>query len=357
MNVSNLEVGKLYKKYGEICNALGEKEKTGNSKIAQIKEWERYFAYEKKGHKWIIKEIYKIPLAENNSFVSYEKIMQDLLMNMIVKGTKEGDNTVYLSKNNLLKTLHMVNKEYGNMKIHKRQLSIKNDIPIETVADFYKTSGRMLKGNVEGALNKLKSRNLITWNNVFTVAKMDTDNTKTYEDEDRIKVNEECDIYGDKEIKLEKEKGKAFSIHRQATERETEIIIGYQYDVMYDMGYTEMQEVFKANRSEEFYNRVTELLRDNHNIERYYQSYFLIFKREHLIEANADISYFMLDDEAKKAMEDELNSEVIKKIMKNAGIRHERAKSGIGSNTVIRKEERYILDIEALSSLLIKSMN
>lgn len=56
-----LEVGQVYKSYRQVCEALGEKVEAGNSKKAQLKDWDCHFKYEKQGNKFIITEIYETP--------------------------------------------------------------------------------------------------------------------------------------------------------------------------------------------------------------------------------------------------------------------------------------------------------
>lgn len=53
----------VVKNYRELCELLGEEIKTSSSKKAQLKRWSRYFLWDKKGHKYTIKEIYDTPLA------------------------------------------------------------------------------------------------------------------------------------------------------------------------------------------------------------------------------------------------------------------------------------------------------
>lgn len=61
MNTLNLEVGKIYKNYPDLCNALNESVKTNNSKKAQQKEWARFFEWERIGHGYKITKIYDRP--------------------------------------------------------------------------------------------------------------------------------------------------------------------------------------------------------------------------------------------------------------------------------------------------------
>ena len=52
---------KIYKNYKEICAAMDWKVTSGESKISQLKDLERYCKYHKEGQKFIIDEIYENP--------------------------------------------------------------------------------------------------------------------------------------------------------------------------------------------------------------------------------------------------------------------------------------------------------
>ena len=67
MNTNNLQVGQVLKNYKKFCEILEEPLKTGNSKMTQLKEWERYFEYHKDGVKYIIDEIFNTPKASINT--------------------------------------------------------------------------------------------------------------------------------------------------------------------------------------------------------------------------------------------------------------------------------------------------
>ena len=57
----NIEQGEVFKNYKELCERLGEPVKDGNSKKAQLKEWEQRFSYQKQGYKIIITEVFSEP--------------------------------------------------------------------------------------------------------------------------------------------------------------------------------------------------------------------------------------------------------------------------------------------------------
>ena len=68
MKLENINIGEVYT-YSELCKLLEEKEKTGKSKILQIKEWNRYFSYyhpinpktKKESKKFYITQIFYTP--------------------------------------------------------------------------------------------------------------------------------------------------------------------------------------------------------------------------------------------------------------------------------------------------------
>lgn len=62
MNLKNLYTGQKIKNYKELCTILEEPVKGGKSKIIQLKEFSRYFEFEKQFNAFIIKKIYETPL-------------------------------------------------------------------------------------------------------------------------------------------------------------------------------------------------------------------------------------------------------------------------------------------------------
>ena len=53
INTNALKTNQIFKNYKELCEYLDEPIKTGKSKQLQLKDWERYFSYEKEGQKFI----------------------------------------------------------------------------------------------------------------------------------------------------------------------------------------------------------------------------------------------------------------------------------------------------------------
>ena len=79
MKIENLEVGMILKSYRHLCEVLEEPIKSGNSKIRQMKELERYLEYHKEGNKLIIDNIFDIEKEKidnrvnGNNFINCEQ--------------------------------------------------------------------------------------------------------------------------------------------------------------------------------------------------------------------------------------------------------------------------------------------
>jgi len=59
-----LSIGMAIKNYKEMCILLEEKEKKGKSRLLQIANWERYFKWHKDGQKFIIDEVFEMPIEK-----------------------------------------------------------------------------------------------------------------------------------------------------------------------------------------------------------------------------------------------------------------------------------------------------
>lgn len=111
MNTENIEVGMVVKNYKELCTLLGEKVTEGNSRKSQIDEWERYFDYTRQGHKYIINEIYPMPLPKDFSKNDvYTKYVQVILTKYL-----RDTNDRYFTTTKLLKLLGFVNDNWGDI--------------------------------------------------------------------------------------------------------------------------------------------------------------------------------------------------------------------------------------------------
>ena len=119
IDTSGLKLGMVVKNYREMCRILNEQVYGGDSKKAQLKEWARYFLWEKKGQKFIILDIYDEPLPkedgrqDKNIYVQY---IQVILMKILAK-QRDSKEPFYITTNQLWKLLGMINNHYKNISL------------------------------------------------------------------------------------------------------------------------------------------------------------------------------------------------------------------------------------------------
>lgn len=174
MIINNIKVGQVIKNYKEFCELIGEKTKTSNSKKAQLKEWARYIKWHKDGNKFIIDEIYNIPLPKpihkgNNN--KYIEEIKDILTYYIYNQIKiNNDNVVTLSISELINILGMANNTYSIGTYKKRELSDILHIEMTAIYNFYSSTRSEFKKIIERALKSLKSKSILIYQDAFMVA-------------------------------------------------------------------------------------------------------------------------------------------------------------------------------------------
>ncbi len=188
MNTHTLKSGDVVNNYKELCRLLCEEVKYGNSKKAQLKEFERYFQYEKHGHKFIILDIYDIPLPKDDKrqignrriYVTY---IESILLTYLFK---LNNNMGYFTKRQLWRILGMINNSYKNVTIDKLR-EIDSRITCWELNKFYQICDRKLTSILFSALNSLQNRSLITYEEQYVIVL--EKNNKTYiADDDEKKI-------------------------------------------------------------------------------------------------------------------------------------------------------------------------
>lgn len=250
VNVQNLYEGQLIKNYKEMCNILNEEVISGgNSKKAQEKEWKRYFDFEKVGQKYIITEIYNEPLPKDDGRSKginniYLKHIEFLLLSYLYK---QNDKQASFTIRDMFILLGMSNTNYMN----KEWKCDDDQITEFQINHFNQRSYKKLNRILFDALNNLKNRRLIDYS------------------EDRMIL---IDEYGTKHW-------------RSATNEEKDRIREMERRVLKEFGLESMIQVHLKFLSEDFYERVKELLISNYGIHQYYKQINLRFTHEHVYEA------------------------------------------------------------------------
>lgn len=354
-NLENVKAGMILKNYKELCKLFGLDVKTSNAKKAQLKEIERFVKLDKNGTKYIISEKYEVVLPPNNNITQYIPLIEQLILHLIIEES-DHNNRLYIRKNELLKNLKMINERYAIMKYKQLQLSVTNNIPIDTVKDFYRSSDDMLNRNIEQALKNLTNRFLIHWSNVYSVCEIVTDNDKYL----TIEMEEYTSRYGD--VSYEPTiNSKLKRTHREATEAETKDILRIQNEVMHSLNCSTLSEIYEQGYKYEFYNKVNSILLDKYNIERFYMSYSIVYNIDHVVNRYEKASVFLLDDSNKEMIEAMLNDEVVRNVIRLGENRSNKANKGLVNvdidTTLTRISEDYVDDIITLSDKLIRNKN
>lgn len=254
IDTSAFVIGMVIKNYKELCAILNEETKTGKAKQLQLKNWKRYFDWEKDGQKFIIADIYDTPLPKedlrrkgNNSI--YKNYIELILLQYLSK--QEGYRKTF-TKRNWLELLGMINSKYGKepkMKLKQLDYCI-ND---QEITLFYIRSNKKLERVLHDALSNLQREKLIIVEYETVIVSVDERGKKH-----RFIAND----YQKKKI--------------LQTER---------YILKNVMQYKNMFYVYIKNKSNEYYNKVNEKLHELYGWKYYYKQIKIIYDQQNIVEA------------------------------------------------------------------------
>lgn len=316
--LQNIEIGKTYKNYKNMCDVLQEPIKNGKSKTYQMKEWKRYFNFEKVGQKFLVTEIYQVPLKNedlrnkgNNSI--YVQYIELLLLNQLAK---EPNWRCALTKQKLFEILGLTNKKYKE-KPYKELMEFNSSIKTFDINHFYQRANQKLEQILFGALKNLKNRCLISYSEQIVI----------------VDQNNETKIASDKEIKL------INSIYKQ---------------VLNEMKYISLTQVFLKFKGDDFYNRVNEILYERYKWQYTYKQYKLIYTKEDVIQeipnVEARITKLQLNDKVINVM----NLQANKKYNDNQSKLKEEINKYLGSDKVWGDVSESIVDKKQLNLFVYK---
>lgn len=186
MNTKRLKAGDIISKYKELCDLLCEEVKEGNSKKSQLKEFERYFQYEKHGHKFLILDIYDTPLPKNDKrkdgnrkiYVTY---IESILLTYLFKLE---DSTGYFTKKQLWQMLGMINQLYKNIPVDNL-MKINSQVTYWEINKFYQRCDQKLTSILFSALNSLQNRSLIKYEEQYVIVFKKDSTTYIADDEEK----------------------------------------------------------------------------------------------------------------------------------------------------------------------------
>jgi len=372
--------------YRRVCDVLEINVLTGNAKISQLKELERFFKFNKDGNKFVFTETYKIPLvridnrkgnsgksegSRNNNTAEYIDNIEKLILNLLVQGSNVGIGfgKVFLSKNCLLKELKMINNNYPYCKERIPKLSKFMNISLENVEEWYTLTGDMLERNLECALKSLENQSLVLWSKEITVAKA-TPIAEIIENGKQIIKTITTNQFDEEVIGYRYSTDNRITLsYREGTEEEKTYILKIEREILKELNCKSKQIIIQKGMWEAFKNKVDKIVLKELDIAFYYKSYKILFNEEHVIEAEEDLEedlyekYAMFSSDKTKE-QDILNKSFIDRNMSNINKRHNNAMEEISKilwieddlyyeRLIRRSDENYISDNIKLNDNLI----
>lgn len=278
VNTDQLEIGQVVKNYKELCTLLNQLPTTGKAKQLQLKDFERYFEWEKSGQKFIITDIYDTPLEKedkrkqgNNSI--YVKYIELILLQYL---SQQKNGTRTFKKRDWWQLLGMVNHKYNRVS-QKELKEIDYKITQFEIKHFYQRCNKKLEQVLFSALNNLKNRKLIE----YELQTVIVDNENNYfgaDDNDKRRILQE----------------ERFVLHNV-------------------MGFEKMIQVFCRFKQDEYYRMVNQRLSDLYGWHHYYKQIKIIYIQKDVLAAIPQIEIDLQKELLNKKIADVLNEDAYKK--------------------------------------------
>lgn len=198
MKLENLKKEMIVKNYKELCSILDEKSTTGKSKQLQLERWKRYFDYEKQGYKFIIKEVYNIPLPED---FSANDVYSRYIQTILTKCLKENSSGEF-SMTQLLKICGFVNSNWNNLTLLNKYEEDKNISHAQAIYYYNQLYLHVHSYCIKAltrCLNRLSKRGFLRWNKILYIKIGNTSHMATKDETEKylnttMKVREDMNI-------------------------------------------------------------------------------------------------------------------------------------------------------------------
>ncbi len=289
IDTTGLELGMVVKNYKEMCKILIEEVCEGNSKKAQLKEWARYFLWEKKGQKFIILDIYDEPIPKDdgrknkNIYVQYIEV---ILMKILSK-QKNYKDPFYITTNQLWRLLGMINNNYKNISLDTLNDMITDyEVTQFDMKKFYQRCNQRLREILFSSLHKLEDKALIKYDIETVIAFLGEKGKMTYKPANDI------------------QKKKILKAERKA---------------LLDMGLESKQHAYAKFKETEFFERVNTYLNEWYGWEYTFNRIKINYNKSDILETvYKDEVKLRSDFEEMKLQRLGLNDRVVEALYKNA---------------------------------------
>lgn len=291
IDTSGLELGMVVKNYREMCRILNEQVCEGNSKKAQLKEWARYFLWEKKGQKFIILDIYDEPLPKDdgrqdkNIYVQY---IQVILMKILAK-QRDSKEPFYITTNQLWKLLGMINNHYKNISLDELNERIPEyEIKSFDMKKFYQRCNQRLREILFSSLSRLQNKALIKYDIEIVIVYIDANGEVIYE---------------------------------PANDEQEKCVLKAERKALLDMKLETKRQVYAKFKDTEYFSRVNAYLQEWYGWEYTFNRIKIKYNKSDVFEAvHKDEIKLKNDFEEMKLQRLGLNDRVVEALYKNAQV-------------------------------------
>lgn len=160
-----LKVGQVLKNYKDLCDKLGLEIKGGNSKIAQMKEIERYYEFERQKYKYIVKKEHLEPLQKVDGRTNNGRntnIYDDLMDRLIINTLIDYDGYIEESYTGLVFTLDLFTKEYEKLyKATYKRYSELHNLGVGVTKEYQQHIYNKVKNCIETSLKRLERNEIV----------------------------------------------------------------------------------------------------------------------------------------------------------------------------------------------------
>ena len=294
--------------YKKLCEVLKQPYyKSNNQKNAQLKEWSRYFDFEKVNKKYVIKEIYKKPLEPEINPVSnnaiYVKYIECILLQYL---SKQNGEPAYFAPRKLWLHLGMINNDFLEYKTQYEKLTEENNISLYDVKNFYDRCNANFPNIIKSSLNSLQRRCLIKYSKPYMLGQINED---------------------------------GFIEYREATDSEVKYILKTKRALLSTFGVEDEIAIHWLGLSKDYYKTLDETFETEQNWYKVFEAYKIIYNKEDIIET--------LPQDQLKLEKMGLNNAVINKMNKQAETLYQNEKK-------INYHDTYVQSQYLLSDKLLK---
>lgn len=165
MDISKLEIKQVVKNYKEMCGILGEKVGDGNTKKYQMREWERYFSFQKEGQKFIINQVFHEPkpktdLRKGGNNTIYEDLLDKMIINLLIK-----HKTIEASSSELYSDyFELFTNTYSDLfNLGYTKFAKKHEMGVGLVMTYSQKIKKIVDKCLDTSLSRLEKDGVLTW--------------------------------------------------------------------------------------------------------------------------------------------------------------------------------------------------